>query len=265
MALRLRDSRMTNPALRDCFCAPVPVRVRSVQHEMGDMRGASSPAARPSRSRALSLALGALLLVLPAGAHASREREAKLPGRDLLERALAAYQQLDHAGRVANPLLTVIDYSLPSSAKRLWVIDPETRRVLHREYVTHGRGSSDEDDPKRLIRYGNAPASHRTSRGVFLTGDTYTGQHGHSLELHGLERGVNDRAFERRIVIHPADYASASYRKRSGGHLGRSHGCPALDPSVSRRVIDRIAGGSVLFVDGAMKPVAYRTASYDSN
>lgn len=221
---------------------------------------------RVARLRAAGIGLAALACVASLGwatpAHASRERESALPPKALLERALAAYESLDRTGRVANRVLTVIDYGRPSSQKRLWVIEPKSRRVLFHEYVAHGRGSSDEADPARLVRFGNEPSSLRTSRGLFLTGDTYTGQHGHSLELVGLERGVNDRAFERRIVIHPADYASASYRVRSGGHLGRSWGCPALDPAVSRRVIDRIAGGSVLFVDGTMPATSFQSASF---
>jgi hypothetical protein len=206
------------------------------------------------RATCAVVAIAALALFAAPAAQASREREAKLPRRDLLERALAAYRALDQAGRVRNPVLTVIDYARPSSQRRLWVIDPATRRVLFHDFVAHGRGSADEADPDRLVRYGNEPASLRSSRGVFLTGSTYTGQHGHSLELHGQEPGVNDRAFERRIVMHPADYASASFRAQSGGRLGRSWGCPALDPAVSRGIIDRIALGSVLFVDGADTP-----------
>ena len=221
---------------------------------------------RVARLRVARIGVAALAAAASLGwatpAHASRERESEQPPRALLERALAAYESLDRAGRVANPVLTLIDYGRPSSQKRLWVIEPKSRRVLFHEYVAHGRGSSDELDPARLVRFGNEPSSRRSSRGLFLTGDTYTGQHGHSLELVGLQRGVNDRAFERRIVIHPADYASASYRARSGGHLGRSWGCPALDPAVSRRVIDRIAGGSVLFVDGAMPATTFQSASY---
>jgi hypothetical protein len=152
---------------------------------------------------------------------------------------------------VQNPLLTVVDYALPSSQRRLWVIDPETRRVRFHEFVAHGRGSSAERDPDRAVRFGNEPASHRSSLGAFLTGPTYTGQHGHSLELSGLEAGVNDRAFERRIVIHPAAYVSSAFRTASGGRVGRSFGCPALDPSVSRAVIDTIQGGSILYAGAA--------------
>jgi len=197
--------------------------------------------------RAIVAVLLCLLAAPAARAAGSASDDAPLPRAELLERALAAYRQVLETGRVANPVLTVIDYSLPSSLRRLWVVDPESRRVLVHEYVAHGRGSNDPADPARAVVFGNEPESHRTSLGTFLTGATYRGQHGLSLELDGLEPGVNDRARDRRIVIHPADYVSAAFRARSGGWVGRSFGCPALAPDVARAVIERIRGGSVLF------------------
>ena len=176
----------------------------------------------------------------------------ELPRAELLHRALATYRELDAAGRVRNPVLTVIDYGLPSSRRRLWVLDPKTEQVRFHEFVAHGRGSADARDPGRAVRFGNEPASRRSSLGAFLTGAAYVGTHGYSLELTGLEPGVNDRAVERRIVIHPADYAGAEFRK-AHGRLGRSFGCPALDPKVSRAVIDAIRDGSVLYVGAAAK------------
>lgn len=216
----------------------------------------------PRRARFLLVALAFLALALAPGtgrAAASRAAADPPPPRaELLEQALAAYRRVVASGRVANPVLTVIDYSLPSSLRRLWIVDPDTRRVLAHEYVAHGRGSNDERDPARAVRFGNQPSSHRTSLGTFLTGATYTGQHGFSLELHGLDPGVNDRALERRIVIHPADYVSAAFRARTGGWVGRSWGCPALAPDVSRAVIERIRDGSVLFAaaDAALVQVS---------
>jgi hypothetical protein len=202
------------------------------------------------------LLCAALALAAPAQAGSSATPEPPLPRADLLERALAAYRQLAASGRVANPVLTVIDYSLPSSLRRLWVLEPDGLRVLVHAHVAHGRGSSDPLDPARAVRFGNEPESHRTSLGTFLTGSTYTGQHGLSLELDGLEPGVNDRARARRIVIHPAEYVSAAFRERSGGWVGRSFGCPALAPEVAPAVIERIRDGSVLFADapGAEPP-----------
>jgi len=195
--------------------------------------------------RAEKVVMALVLAILCASATPARAAQ---PRPDLLRRALAAYRQVDATGLVHNRLLTVVDYRLPSSQRRLWVLDPATGVVRFHEFVAHGRGSADADDPDRAVRFGNAPASRRSSLGTFLTGPAYAGQHGYSLELVGLDPGVNDRAAERRIVIHPAEYVSAEFRRKSGGRVGRSWGCPALDPVVSRSVIDAIRDGSVVFV-----------------
>ena len=197
--------------------------------------------------RAWFRALLASILIASVAHPAAAATDTTLPRPDLFSRALAAFQRLEAAGRVHNRALTVIDYSLPSSVRRLWVLDPDHMRVLFHEFVAHGRGSTTDTDPDRATRFGNEPSSLRSSLGLFLTGETYSGQHGRSLELRGLEAGVNDRAIERRIVIHPADYVSASFRAASGGRVGRSFGCPALDPAVAPAIIDRIQSGSVVY------------------
>ena len=158
-----------------------------------------------------------------------------------LETALRAYAKANDRGLVANPRLTIIDYSMPSTARRLWVIDPETGRVLMNELVAHGQGSGDNVP----TRFGNTNESHRTSLGVFRTAETYHGKHGYSLKLDGKDPGVNDAARDRAIVIHAADYVSDAFA-RARGRIGRSHGCPAVNPSVSRRLIDEIRGGSIV-------------------
>ena len=195
-----------------------------------------------------------MVLAVTAGfASPVRADDAALPRPELLQRALAAYHRVEQSGMLRTKLLTVIDYSLPSWTRRLWVVDPaQPARVLFHEFVAHGRGSTDDDNPDYAVRFGNDPASLRSSLGAFLTGATYTGSHGHSLELYGLDQGINDRAFERKIVMHPADYVSAEHRAFWGGRVGRSWGCPALDPAVATAVIDRIQNGSLLYVDGAM-------------
>ena len=207
-------------------------------------------ARKGARTVAWAAIAAALLLATPRGA-AATGTDSALPRPGLLSRALAAFHRLEATGRVHNHALTVIDYSLPSSERRLWVIDPQRVSVLFHEFVSHGRGSTTDADPDHAVRFGNDPESHRSSLGTFLTGETYSGKHGHSLELVGIEPGVNDRALERRIVIHPADYVSASFRAHSGGRVGRSFGCPALDPAVAPEIIDRIQNGSVLYVAGA--------------
>jgi hypothetical protein len=197
--------------------------------------------------RRVAVVLFVLVSLAAAPARAGGFDADGLPRRDLLERALAAYHRVEAAGMLHTRLLTVIDYSLPSWERRLWVIDPAHLRVLFREFVAHGRGSTTDASPDYAVRFGNEAASLRSSLGTFLTGDTYTGKHGHSLELIGLEPGVNDKALERRIVMHPAEYVSAEFRASKGGRVGRSWGCPALDPAVARTLIDRIQDRSVVY------------------
>lgn len=139
-------------------------------------------------------------------------------------------------------LLTVIDYSLPSTEPRLWVLDLEKGEVLFHELVAHGQGTGDN----YATRFSNVKDSKQTSLGLFLTGGTYQGGNGYSLKLKGLDPGINDRAEERYIVIHGAWYVSAEHARKQG-RLGRSWGCPALSQASARTVIDTIKGGSFVF------------------
>lgn len=204
--------------------------------------------------------LGFVLALVVVGMGASPVRAAgidgALPRPDLLERALAAYRRVEGSGLLHRKLLTVIDYSLPSWDRRLWVLDPTHLRVIFHEFVAHGRGSTTDDNPDWAVRFGNEAASLRSSLGAFLTGSTYTGKHGRSLELIGLDPGVNDKALERRIVMHPADYVSAAFRATWGGRVGRSFGCPAIDPAVAQPLIESIRDGSVVYVDGVAPRIA---------
>lgn len=142
----------------------------------------------------------------------------------------------------AEDTLTVIDYSRPSTERRLWVLDLRRGEVVFEELVAHGR----ESGANRATRFSNDVGSHQSSLGLFVTLDDYQGQHGRSLRLRGLEPGVNDRALERALVIHGADYVSEKFGARHG-RLGRSFGCAALARDTAPKVIDRIRGGSAVF------------------
>jgi hypothetical protein len=146
------------------------------------------------------------------------------------------------SGDFGSPLLTVIDYSLPSSERRLWVIDMIQRRVLTHELVAHGENSGDA----YAVAFSNRVGSKQTSLGLFRTESTYWGGNGYSLRLDGLEPGFNDRAYERKIVVHGANYAEP-WVVSTMGRLGRSHGCPAVPHESARRIIDQIKGGSAVF------------------
>jgi hypothetical protein len=159
-----------------------------------------------------------------------------------LAQAMRAYACASAQGEFARPVLTLIDYSRPSTEPRLWVLDLADRAVRFRTLVAHGRGSG----LSRAVAFSNIPDSKQSSLGLFRTDETYEGQHGYSLRLVGLETGVNDLAYSRNIVIHGADYATAKFASRHG-RLGRSWGCPALDPSVHRELIDTIRERTALF------------------
>jgi hypothetical protein len=161
----------------------------------------------------------------------------------VLELGLAAARCAEAAGYVKDPgTLTVLDYSKPSTAKRMWVFDLRQRTLLYEELVSHGQGSGDN----MATRFSNNEGSHQTSLGLFVTAESYIGKNGYSLRLDGLEKGINDHARERAIVIHGAPYVSDEAASALG-RLGRSWGCPAVREAVARGIIDRVKGGGLVF------------------
>ncbi|MCH7396373.1 murein L,D-transpeptidase catalytic domain family protein [Belliella sp. DSM 107340] len=164
-----------------------------------------------------------------------------VPSEEVLTLALQGWIKLN--GELKSKLLTVIDFSMPSTEKRLWIINPETGEVLLNSVVSHGRNSGG------LIAnaFSNQPESFKSSLGFYKTAETYAGKHGYSLRLDGLEIGFNDQARNRAIVIHGADYAREEFAA-SVGRLGRSLGCPALPTELSTQAINLIKDGSLLFI-----------------
>jgi hypothetical protein len=161
----------------------------------------------------------------------------------VFELALGAASCAVTSGSIVNPAtLTVIDYSRPSTSRRLWVFDLHTQELLYEELVAHGKESGDN----MATRFSNELDSHQSSLGLFLTEDAYVGRNGYSLRLRGLDEGFNDRAYERAIVMHGAPYVNDE-AGRTMGRLGRSWGCPALREGVARAVIDRVKGSGLLF------------------
>jgi hypothetical protein len=161
----------------------------------------------------------------------------------LFELALDAAAQAVSRGDAAAPrTLTVIDFSKPSTQKRLWVYDLQSRALLFHEHVAHGRGSG----ANVATAFSNVPESNQSSLGLFRTAEAYMGKHGLSLRLDGLERGINDRARERAIVIHGAEYVNAATAKAQG-RLGRSLGCPAVRPEIAKPLINAVKDGGLLF------------------
>jgi hypothetical protein len=168
------------------------------------------------------------------------------PRPEVLQAALKAYDKANERGLVRNQKLTVIDYSLPSTQARLWVVDMGQKKLFAQHLVAHGRNSGDAHDIARAASFSNRNNSNQSSLGVFTTAETYSGSHGYSLRLDGQESADNTNARMRAIVMHGADYATQAFIERNG-YLGRSLGCPAIDPSISHEVIDAIKGNSVIF------------------
>jgi hypothetical protein len=173
----------------------------------------------------------------------------------VLSMALAGYQSLKEKGKVnRDGILTVIDFNKPSIDERLFVIDVNRGMLLYSGLVAHGRGSGDN----YAQNFSNIPGSRQSSLGFYTTGNTYDGKNGYSLRLQGMERGINDNAESRSIVIHGADYVSYDYIRKNG-RLGRSEGCPAISYESFQQVIDLIKGGSCLFIYHAGRDYASKS------
>lgn len=166
--------------------------------------------------------------------------------RRAFEYAMQGFEYLQQNGDIDNDdVISIVDFSLPSSSKRLFVIDLNSRKVLYCTYVAHGHNSGLE----YADQFSNKPQSNKSSLGFYKTLGTYIGGHGYSLRLEGLEKGINDNANRRDIVVHGAAYVSEGLI-RAQGYLGRSQGCPALPEKLHRPIIDKIKNGSCLFIYG---------------
>jgi hypothetical protein len=165
--------------------------------------------------------------------------------RDVFEMALKGLSKLDTAGKLQNrDIVSIADYSQSSNKKRFYVIDLKNRKLLFNTYVAHGRNTGDEF----ASSFSNVVGSYKSSLGFYVTENSIIGSHtGFSLMIDGVEKGFNDNAVKREIIIHAADYATESFIKKYG-RLGRSFGCPVLPPDVNKQIIETIEGGSCLFI-----------------
>ena len=180
-------------------------------------------------------------------------RAAPMAKPDAIRRAVEAMQCATGGSATQPRRLALIDYSLPSSQRRLWVFDLKTRQVLYKVLVAHGRNSGSN----YASHFSNSNGSFQSSLGLFRTLATYRGKHGYSLRLEGMEPGLNDNAQERAIVIHGAKYVNPDLIALQG-RIGRSLGCPAVRPAVAKPLIDALKNGQYLY---AYYPGADRDAS----
>ena len=188
-------------------------------------------------------------LAAKSGTVPASPKASSIPAENEAVRTALKYYQ-SHRGKLKNlRYLTVIDYSKPSFKKRMFLVDLKTKKV-EKYLVAHGKNSGGI----YATEFSNQTESLKSCRGLFVTGKSYRGKHGTSLALHGLQRGVNDKAYERGIVLHGAEYVDYRSVVMNGGRLGRSFGCPAVPESAVEEIVGKIKNGSLLYIHTAPEP-----------
>lgn len=170
---------------------------------------------------------------------------------EAFEQAFQGYAQLHSTNK---NILSIIDFTQPSTEKRMVVLDMENHKVLYHTLVSHGRNSGE----KYAVSFSNKEGSFQSSLGFYSTANTYQGGNGYSLVLNGLEGGINDQAKARAVVIHGADYVSQKIIQ-STGRLGRSYGCPALPRELAKPIINTIKNGTLLYIYAKNKEYLAKT------
>ncbi|MDT0647498.1 murein L,D-transpeptidase catalytic domain family protein [Zunongwangia sp. F260] len=166
-----------------------------------------------------------------------------LPTLEVFEKGMKGYYKLEKQGEVTKKILTIVDFNLSSSKKRMWILDMENKEVLFHTYTSHGKNTGGEFAKK----FSNTLNSLQSSLGFYVTGETYYGSNGLSLFIDGKEKGFNSNARKRYVVIHGADYATPDFIKKYG-RLGRSYGCPAVPNALAKELINTIKGESVVYI-----------------
>lgn len=184
----------------------------------------------------------------PIKLYQSLELEAKGLAWETFSKALNGYNKLKQSGEIKKPFLSIVDMSQPSNKKRLYIIDMISKKLMINTLVAHGRNSG----LAVASNFSNKLQSLQSSLGFYLTGDTYQGSNGYSMRLKGLEKGFNDLAEKRAIVMHGAPYVSETMAQHEG-RIGRSWGCPAVSLQEHQQIINLIKDGSCLFVYAPQK------------
>jgi hypothetical protein len=177
--------------------------------------------------------------VNPTECYVNAGLEGKLE-KEIFENALESLDEMDYPNE---DIVSIIDFSKPSTDKRLFVIDLKNQKLLYHTLVAHGKNTG----ANVATSFSNKKGSNQSSLGLYRTAESYHGKHGYSLRLDGLEKGFNDNARSRAVVIHSAWYVSENFIKKHG-RLGRSFGCPALPADQSREIIDLIKDGTCLYI-----------------
>lgn len=159
---------------------------------------------------------------------------------EAFEFAYVGWMKLKENGKLSAPgVLGLVDFTRSSHERRLYLIDMNQMKLIHQTYVAHGRNSGVD----KAVHFSNTPGSFQSSPGFYTTGATYSGKHGYSLKLTGLQKGINDLAEPRAIVLHGADYANPEFIQQNG-RLGRSLGCPAVPENEASDIINTLKTGA---------------------
>ncbi|WP_069658180.1 murein L,D-transpeptidase catalytic domain family protein [Arcticibacter eurypsychrophilus] len=165
----------------------------------------------------------------------------------VFKKAFTGYYNLKNAGLISKDkqIISIVDFNKPSTEKRLWIVDLAEAKLLFNTFVAHGRGSGDNF----ATTFSNVSESNQSSLGFYITDNTYSGKHGMSLRINGMDRKFNSNALNRAVVIHGAPYVSQEFVNQHG-RLGRSLGCPALPEALTPAIINTIKNRTTLYING---------------
>ncbi len=176
------------------------------------------------------------------------ENNTSVPDLDSFKNGMRGYYKLSDQNAFEKNILTIIDFTLSSTKKRMWVLDMTNNKVLFNTVVAHGKNTGGEFATK----FSNTVNSLQSSLGFYVTGETYFGKNGYSMFIDGMEKQFNSKARERYVVVHGASYANPSFVNKLG-RLGRSYGCPALPTAVNDDIINVIKNKSVIYIHSTDK------------
>ncbi|CAN5188904.1 murein L,D-transpeptidase catalytic domain family protein [soil metagenome] len=182
------------------------------------------------------------------------DNNTNIPSPESFKNGMLGYYKLAGQNLIGKEILTIIDFSLSSKQKRMWVLDMENHEVLIHSVVSHGKNTGDD----YATKFSNTLNSLQSSLGFYITGETYMGGNGYSLFIDGMEEEFNSRARERYVVIHGAAYANPESIKNLG-RLGRSYGCPAVPTAITKEFIDLIKDRSVVYIHSNDKDYSARS------
>ncbi len=176
------------------------------------------------------------------------ENNTSVPALESFKNGMIGYYKLSDENAFEKNILTIIDFTLSSTKKRMWVLDMTNNKVLFNTVVAHGKNTGSEFATK----FSNKVNSLQSSLGFYVTGETYYGKNGYSMFIDGMEKQFNSKARERYVVVHGANYANPSFVNKLG-RLGRSYGCPALPTAINDDIINVIKNKSVIYIHSADK------------